>query len=386
MNPIVTQLIFEDCEIAYAITDRELVVVEVNGTEDVFDQASVGRSLLDCVPEMVGSEAVLSEILDGFLPRFELAWVNRETPQGRTLYLNMVDLPYRDERGQIVGLLHVVRDVTEAGTLEQRLTQHRNELRLLRDQLARQNLELEAANVELRRLDEMKSIFVSVAAHELRTPLTSVSGFVEVLLDEDLGPLNETQREYLEMAQAGAERLLHITDSLLDVTCIEAGRIELVLQPRDLASLVQAVAAEYAPQVTARAQRLTLHAPPDLPAILCDKTRTVQIVGNLLSNAIKYTPEGGSITNSLALAEEAGFVRVAVADTGVGISSEDQPKLFRRFFRAASAVQTRAYGAGLGLFITRSLVELHGGRIWFESEPDHGSTFYVTFPISDSLA
>ncbi len=385
MDPTVAQLILQDRKIAYAITDRNLNIVEVSGAAEVFRNghvSSLGHSLLELVPELVGNEDVLADILDGRLPRFQLSWVNRERPDGETIYLTMVDLPYRDRSGQITGLIHVMDDVSEMGVLEQQLTQRRNELRLLRDKLAQQNLELAAANAELRRLDDMKSMFVSVAAHELRTPLASITGFVEVLLDEAAGPLTDVQREYLEIVQQSARRLETITGNLLDVTRIEAGRIELILKPTDLPALVESVAAEYEPQLDARAQRLTLRAQPDLPPALCDQTRVAQIIGNLLSNACKYTPEGGLITVSVTRAEEEGFLQVAVADTGVGIAVEEQERLFTRFFRAASAQQTGASGTGLGLYIARSLVELHGGRIWFESDVNKGSTFYVTLPIA----
>jgi signal transduction histidine kinase len=159
-----------------------------------------------------------------------------------------------------------------------------------------------------------------------------------------------------------------------------------VLQPTDLLALVEAVAAEFRPQLEAKAQHLTLRAPPGLPPALCDETRAAQIISNLLSNASKYTPQGGLITVSMAPAEEKGFLQISVADNGVGIPAEDQPKLFDRFIRARNAILTGSSGAGLGLYITRSLVELHGGRIWFVSEPGKGSTFHVTFPIADRPA
>jgi len=187
MDAAIAQLILQNRTIAYAITDHDLNVVEVGGVVAVFhggDKTILGRSLLDLVPELVSSEAVLADILTGELPRFELAWVNRETAEGQTLYLTLVTLPHRDRTGQITGLIHLMQDVTEMGTIDQQLAQSRNELRLLQDRLARQNLELAAANAELRYLDEIKSTFVSVAAHELRTPLSSISGFVEILLDE----------------------------------------------------------------------------------------------------------------------------------------------------------------------------------------------------------
>jgi signal transduction histidine kinase len=335
------------------------------------------------VPELVGSESTLADMLAGKLPRLELSLINREATDRRTLYLTMVNLPYRDGQGQIVGLIYFVEDRTEAGILKQSLSQSRNELRLAQEQLAHQNMELATANAELRRLDDLKSTFVSVAAHELRTPLTAIQGYVEMLIDRDVGPLTDRQREYLAIVQSSVQRLFHITSSLLDVTRIEAGRVDLVLRPTDLFALVQEVAAEYEPQMTANAQRLTIHHPPDLPPALCDPARTSRIIGNLLSNAIKYSPRNARIEISVALAQEEGFLQLTVADNGVGIGPEDQDKLFRRFFRAPSAARAGVSGAGLGLYITRALVELHGGRIWVESELNKGSAFHVTLPIAE---
>ena len=386
MDSTLAQYIHLDRKIAYAVTDQQLRVTEVGGAIEILQGGSAdfaGRTLVDLVPELVGSEPDLADILEGELPRLDLAWINRETTDGQTLYLNMVDLPYRDEKGRIVGLLHVVEDCTEAGILRQRLSQSRNELRLTQERLAQQNLELATANAELKRLDELKSTFVSVAAHELRAPLAAIQGYVEMLIDEDVGPLGAGQRECLAIVQNSAERLLHITSSLLDVTRIEAGRVDLVLQPIDLPALVQRVAAEYESQVMAKTQHLTLQPTGELPRALCDPTRTAEIVGNLLSNAIKYTPRGGHIRIGIDRAEEDGFLQVSVVDDGVGIGPEDQDMLFKRFFRAASATETRASGAGLGLYITRSLVELQGGRIWFESKLNEGSAFHVTLPIAE---
>ncbi len=380
----VAQLILQDRKIGYFITDREFLVVEIGGPVGICgNDTCLGRSLLEMMPELVGSETALADILSGKLPRFQLAWINREITEGKTIYLTMVDLPNRDPTGQITGLVHLVQDATEAGEFQQRLAQNRNELRLMSERLSQQNLELAAANAELRRLDELKSQFVSVAAHELRNPLSSILGYVEMLLETDLGPLTDKQRECLEIVQRSGRRLLDITNNLLDVTHIETGRVELVLRPTGLPALMEEVVTELGPQVAAKSQRLILRATPGLPPALCDKARAAQIIGNLLSNASKYTSQGGLITLSMAYATEEGFLQLCVADTGVGISAADQGKLFQRFFRAESAHLTGASGAGLGLHITRSLVELHGGRIWFETELNKGSTFCVTFPIAD---
>jgi signal transduction histidine kinase len=196
MDPTVAQLVLQDRKIAYVITDRDLSVVEVGGAVDVLGcgrETCLGRSLLELVPELLGCEAVLTDILAG---------------------------DYRDRTGRITGLLHLVEDVTEMGTIDQQLAQSRNELRLLEGRLARQNLELAAANAELRRLDEMKSQFIAVATHELRRPLTAIRGYLEMLLDEEFGPLADDQRQSLEVVQKSARRLRILTNKLLDVTRI----------------------------------------------------------------------------------------------------------------------------------------------------------------------
>jgi signal transduction histidine kinase len=380
------QAIICDLRVGYAQVDSDLRVVARGGATELLGceaPSPEGLSLLDLVPELVGMEPVITDVLSGTLPRLEVPWVNRTGPDGSDLLVRLVLLPTRDAKGQPAGLLHLVQDHTEAGVLRQQLSQSRNELRLAQEQLVQQNLELATANAELRRLDELKSTFVSVAAHELRTPLASILGYVETLTDGDLGPLSDGQREYLAIIQESAHRLSHITSSLLDVARIEAGRVDLVLQPTDLLALVRGVAAEYEPQVTARAQQLTLHHTPELPPALCDRTRTAQIVGNLLSNAIKYSPPKGHVEIAIERAQIDGFLQLSVTDDGIGIGPEDQDMLFRRFFRATSAAQTGASGAGLGLYITRSLVELHSGRIWLESEAGKGSTFYVALPIAE---
>lgn len=387
MNHRVAQTILHDRRIAYAITDRNLNVIEISGASNGLQtwlSSWLGRPLTAVVPELVGSEDSLARLLTGELPRLQIPWVNRDLPGGVTAYLTMIDLPHRDDAGRIVGVIHIIQDVTEMGRLEQRLTQHRNELCLLQEELRQKNLKLEVANAELHRLDDIKSAFVSIAAHELRSPLTSISGYLEMLLDGDAGALTDKQAEYLKIIEAGARRLLHITSDLLDLTRIEAGQMQVVLKPTDLVRLVESVIAEHAPQLDVKAQRLSLRAPPGLPQALCDPTRAAQVIGNLLSNASKYSPSGAAITLDVTHANENGFLKIAVADEGVGIAEEDALRLFEPFFRARSAAKTGATGTGLGLPIARSLVELHGGRLWFDSSLGHGSTFYATFPTAST--
>lgn len=383
-SPLAQRLLV-DLRVAYAVTDRQLRITEVAGDLGVLEEGAdawVGRPLLELVPELSGAEGALEELLSGALPRFELAWINRKSPDGETYYLTTVDVPLRDEEGQILGLLHIVQDSTQAGLLQQQLTQRRNELRLVQDQLVNKNEDLTATNAELRRLDELRSTFMSMAAHELRSPLTAIQGCAELLADEDVGPLMATQRDYLGIIQNSSQRLLHLINNMLDVTCIDAEHLSLSPQPTDLVALVGRAIKEFGPQAATRGQQVTLRAAPALPQAACDPDRAAQIVGNLLSNALKYTPREGHVHVAVEAAAEEGFLQLSVADDGVGIAPGDQDRIFSRFVRAANATKTGASGAGLGLYITRALVELHGGRIWLSSEPGSGSTFYVTFPIA----
>jgi signal transduction histidine kinase len=169
----IAHLLFQERRLAYVMSDATLRVVRLGGELSLFgcaDKDCVGLSVFDLVPELIGSEQEMDNILTGRQPRFELSWLNRDGV-GKNLYLNLVNLPHRDAAGQINGLVHLLEDNTSVGETGQHLVQQRNELRLLRDQLLRQNQHLASFNAELKRMDEMKSMFVSIAAHELRSPV-----------------------------------------------------------------------------------------------------------------------------------------------------------------------------------------------------------------------
>lgn len=386
-NTTIPELVLQDCKTVYLVTDGGLNVVDVGGAVDLLvrePHSCLGRSLPDVVPELRGFETVVTNVLAGEMPRFELGRINRTTDEGRTMVLAMATLPHQDHAGQITGVIHVMQNVSQINIVDQQQAEGRSELSLLRDELARQNLQLAVTTAELKHLDESGPAFVSLAAHQLRSPLTLISGYVEMLLTEDFGPLTDAQRQSLEILQSGAQRLLSTTRNLLDWSRIEAGQVELSREPTDMGALVDGIVADFGPRLRTKAQRVAVRVADDLPPALCDAARTEQIVDNLLGNAIKYTPQNGQITISLAPVKEEDFLRLSVADTGVGISAGDQEKLFTPFFRAKSAVRAQASGAGLGLYITKLLVELHNGRIWFDSEPGEGTTFFVTLPTTDA--
>ncbi|GAC1476674.1 MAG: response regulator [Ktedonobacterales bacterium] len=231
-----------------------------------------------------------------------------------------------------------------------------------------------------REVDRMKSEFVSLVSHELRTPLTSIKGYVDLLLDGDAGDVNEEQQEYLEIVRNNSDRLVALINDLLDVSRIESGKIELQRAAVDLAHLIESTVSSLRPQIDAKGQHLSLDLAPALPTIMGDANRVTQILTNLLSNAYKYTPREGNITVSAH--GEQGCVRVAVRDTGIGLSPEEQAQLFTKFYRAQNRTTQEVGGTGLGLTITRSLVEMHGGAITVTSAPGMGSTFSFTLPTA----
>jgi signal transduction histidine kinase len=250
----------------------------------------------------------------------------------------------------------------------------------------RQTRDLQSALSELRgayeaqkRSDELKAGFLNMVSHELKTPIAFILGFASSLLDEDLGPIdNEDQRDALERIQAGSGQLTTLIDDLLDYARLEAGTFRLDRQELDISALLVDTTAMMGPLAEEKAQHLDLEVPADLPLVLADTVRVTQILNNLLSNAIKYTLAGGMVT--LRARPEGPYVRIEVADTGMGIPREDLDRIFSRFFRVETKAHAAVKGTGLGLSITKGLVEAHGGRIGVESELGKGSTFWFTLP------
>jgi signal transduction histidine kinase len=246
--------------------------------------------------------------------------------------------------------------------------------------LTRQDLRTTVVNAEPQ-LTEIKARFFSAAAHELRTPLTTIVGYLEMLLDGEFGPLSEGQREPLEMVNESARHLRAVTNNLLAVAQLEAGRINLDVRPTDLSSLVKIVINGVEPQLRAKAQRLQLDAPSGLPPALCDVGRAMRIVDTLLGSACERTPEGGVIGVWVARAMEEGFLQVAVTDTGAALGAQEMAEMAKYLSQGGLGL-IEADVANLKLCVACSLVELHGGRVWCESRAEMGRSLYVTFPIA----
>jgi PAS domain S-box-containing protein len=228
----------------------------------------------------------------------------------------------------------------------------------------------------------LKSDFVSIVSHELRTPLTSIKGYLDLLVMGASGKFTKQQQSFLEIARSNAERLHQLVNDLLDMSRIESGKVELDIQVVSVPEVVSQVASSLQKEFERRNLTLALEIAPDLPEVFGDPGRIAQILTNLLGNACKYTKAGGATVRARVVRRA---LQIDVLDTGVGISHEDQPRLFNRFFRADDTAVRQQPGTGLGLNIAKSLVDMHGGSIWAESEPGVGSTFSFTLPLPAGL-
>ena len=317
-------------------------------------------------------------------------------------YWSPVNSPVLGPTGEVLNIIHRVEDVTKfirlkhqelaqekitqelrthAGQMEVEIYQRAAEVQEANRRLEATNQELLGAKEEAERGSRFKDQFLSTMSHELRTPLNAVLGFSDLLADESYGPLNDRQRRYVEHIHTGGKHLLTLISDILDLSKIEAGRLELTNESLRVEAIFGEVLSVMRPLADKKSQSLSKNSQPGL-VVRADSVRFKQVLMNLLGNAIKFTPKGGSIELGAHLA--CGRVRVEVRDNGPGIPPTEQQRIFEAFYRLREFGK-KTEGTGLGLAITHRLVELHGGELTLDSEVGKGSCFYFSLPVAVAI-
>jgi len=277
-----------------------------------------------------------------------------------------------EEGGRVIAL---VRDITARRQVEDRLKAIQEQYTA---ELSAKNQQLEARNLDVERANRLKSEFLASMSHELRTPLHTIIGFSELLTEELEGPLNDKQKRFLGHILQDSRHLLDLINEILDLSKIEAGRLELQKEEMDFAGCLQEVVGGIEQQAAAKSIRVEVNNEYH-GTLYADRTRVKEILYNLLSNALKFTHDGGNVwVDTVVQGRE---LHVLVGDTGIGVHPEEHHTIFEKFYQVGSTTKGTREGTGLGLPITRKLVELHGGQIRLESSPGEGSRFSFTLPL-----
>ncbi|WP_135605632.1 PAS domain-containing sensor histidine kinase [Methanococcoides sp. NM1] len=272
--------------------------------------------------------------------------------------------PNISEDGSLQGGICIIEDITKRKRAE--------------DALQRYAEELANANEELKSLDRMKDEFLSNVSHELKTPLTCIKGYGQILSDETLGSVNDQQKKTVDTIMRNSERLRRLVDSLLYISKVQAGTIEYVFEPVQIVEITDYVVADMLPQVKEKNLTIEKYVPDSLPSINGDKDKLTDLLVYLVDNSIKFTPSGGRIT--VTAQEKEDNLHISVEDTGIGIPKELIPNLFQRFYQIDASIRRRYGGTGVGLYISKNIVEAHNGKIWVESEEGGGTTVHVNLP------
>lgn len=230
-------------------------------------------------------------------------------------------------------------------------------------------------------IDRMKTEFVSLASHQLRTPLTSINWFIEMLINQDAGKLNEQQMGYLKEIYKGSKRMVNLVNDLLNVSRLETGRLKIEPKSTDLVGFIEDAIKEMKPLAKLKKCKIEFKKPKKkISKLPIDKTLLNQVVHNMLTNAVKYSRTKSCSVKVELISKDAKNYQLSVTDSGIGIPKSEQPRIFEKFFRADDAVQTAAEGSGLGLYVAKMIMDSSGGKIWFESKKGKGTTFYITIP------
>lgn len=348
----------------------------------VVAQQGYGEDLGENTEQLITMELpVLKEAVESGLPQRVPVEADAEDDASQAIARVQTVVPIRRETS-VIGLLILesLGDTNEDLTFLNRLSDHAA--------IAISNAQLYG---EVQRANLAKSEFVSFVAHELKNPMTSIKGYTELLAGGAVGSINEMQTNFLNTIRSNVDRMSTLVSDLNDNSKIEAGRLRLDFKAVDINDLIDETVRSTTRQIEDKKQTIQTELSDSLPNVWGDRTRLSQILVNLVSNANKYTPESGVMVVGAEASKNnwdpegaPEVVHLWVKDNGIGISPEDQQKIFQKFFRSEDQKAREAPGTGLGLNITKSLVEMQGGRIWFESEYRHGTTFHFTVPVAEN--
>jgi len=334
-------------------------------------ESAIGRTVLLLVVFLllaVGTSVLLARNLVRPIESIQAA----AAKMGSGVLNQRIEISSRDELGALADEFNRMAARLQAfyAGLEQQVQERTRELAMALAELDEKSRELEAVS-------HHKSEFLANMSHELRTPLNAISGFSQVLRKQLFGEINEKQAEYLDDILGSARHLLSLIDDVLDLSKVEAGQIDLQVAPFSLPGALERGVVIVRERATKGGVRVSLSFDPRVDTVIGDERRIRQVIFNLLANAVKFTPAGGTV--DIATAQGDGDVRVSVSDTGPGIAPEDQERIFEEFQQAAAGKEQQE-GTGLGLALSKRLVELHDGRMWVDSELGTGSTFVFTLP------
>lgn len=370
------------------VVDEEKRILMCNGSVDRMF-GFTAKEMINRKTDLLKLKAVSGkEEGDGFYQRVEkqgffkgLGTGTRK--DGEIIPLELIVVKLRASTGKVL----LLQDISERKRAEEEIRKLNDELE---ERVKRRTTELRKAYRELKKLDKTKDAFLSSVSHELRTPLTSIRSFSEILLNyEDDQP--DTLHEFLAIINRESERLTRLIDDMMDLAKIDARKMEWNIRRLKMATLVQRAVEGVQGLLLEKELHLDVDLQEGLPPFEMDEDRILQVLSNLLGNAVKFTPRGGRIRIQCSRCGEkgtedpGGFLRISVADTGIGIPREELPQIFERFKQVGDTLTDKPKGTGLGLAICKEILTCLGGTIWAESVPGEGSTFHVVVPVDSPL-
>jgi PAS domain S-box-containing protein len=372
------------------VTDPSGNIVLMNPPAERMFTVDPGEHREDAERRVRANDAVFTSFISGLYAGPTLRWrgeLNLVDPQtGAVVPVEAISGKVLSKQGEDTAVVTILHDLTEAvekARLYEQVKRHSEELReKVREatgELAEQNELLRRQAFQLEQASAAKSQFLANVSHELRTPLNAIMGYTHLLLEGVSGELTRPQRERLQRVDANSRHLLSVINDLLDITRIEQGKMPVQVERVTLPELIDEVMTEVEPLIDRTSLAVERHLAPEVPEIVTDRQKVKQIVLNLLSNALKFTPQG-SVSIRLDYSTPDERISIAVSDTGIGISEENQQTIFEAFQQADSSYARRQGGTGLGLTICRRLASLLDGQIHLVSQPGEGSTFTLVLP------